>query len=166
MKPCDIVTAYAPHGRFEYLGKGQFSLLSENSDYLYAKRTKELGLIAVGDGISKLLRLIRYCKNEGSRSPRISLLYSTTTPYDTIEEPFLETLAKTSPQTFKMQLAVNEDTTEEKDWSGVVGSIDAEMISEHLPQPSVDSYIIVSGSEEIVELLLEAEYTPNRILSI
>ena len=42
MKPCDIVTAYAPHGRFEYLGKGQFSLLSENSDYLYAKRTKEV----------------------------------------------------------------------------------------------------------------------------
>lgn len=170
MKIGDCIDAQGPSGHlWEYTGRGRLNVFSQTHKITFAKRAKEIGLVAGGAGITPFLRLIRYCETEGQDSPRLSLVFANKSNLDIIERQYLERLSKSNPGKFQLYMCVDLEPVEE-DWCQGVGRVSCEMIQKYLPEPSLDSFVMVSGPTGFInhsmDLLSHVGYTENRVLAL
>lgn len=107
-----------------------------------------LGLIAGGTGIIPMYTLIEEILSNPMETTRISLLYAAKTKEDLLFKKQLDTLAKKHPGNFRVEYCVEEKPWF---WSGHVGTLNREVVSNNMPRPGRAVTIALAGPESMME---------------
>lgn len=138
-----------PSGRFIYLGKGQFSIKPDNKSPPVVHTVKKVGMIAGGTGITPMFQLIKHVLKDPTDEMEMFLLFANQTEDDILLRKELEALASAHDDRFKLWYTVDRPGP---DWHYSSGFISAEMISDHLPSPSEEAFILMCGPPPMIKL--------------
>jgi len=145
----DTIDIRGPSGRFIYLGKGRFSIKPDNKSPAVVHKVKKVGMIAGGTGITPMFQLIKHVLKDPTDKMELFLLFANQTEDDILLRKELEALASANGDKFKLWYTVDRPT---KDWQYSSGFISTEMISEHLPPPSEEGFILMCGPPPMIKL--------------
>ncbi|XP_002126207.2 NADH-cytochrome b5 reductase 3-like isoform X1 [Ciona intestinalis] len=137
-----------PNGLIEYRTKSVFSVRYEKNGFSYAKRAKEVAMIAGGTGITPMLQIIRQCLKDPSDHTKLSLLYANQTEDDILVRKELEECAKADPNHFKLWYTLDRPPT---DWKYSTGFIDEDMVRDYLPAPGIDTLVLLCGPPPMIK---------------
>ena len=105
---------------------------------------------------------------KGSDKLKMSLLFGNQHPGDILLRPELESMAAQQPHQFKLTMTVDRLEKDEK-WSGFMGFVNEEMITQSIPSPSNDLLIFICGPPPMVKsvesILLGLGYSKDRIFA-
>ncbi|KAJ3167230.1 NADH-cytochrome b5 reductase [Geranomyces variabilis] len=122
--------------------KGQFK---------YTPNTlREIGMIAGGTGITPMLQIIKAVLNNPLDRTKLSLLFANVAVEDILLRDELETLAERHPGRFTLYHVLNNPPT---GWTGGVGFVSKDMISERLPAPAEDIKILLCGPPPMIKAM-------------
>uniref|UniRef100_A0A7S1DR16 NADH-cytochrome b5 reductase n=2 Tax=Hemiselmis andersenii TaxID=464988 RepID=A0A7S1DR16_HEMAN len=138
----DKIDVRGPMGKFEYLGKGRFTVdgVSRSAD--------KIGLIAGGTGITPAYQVIKAILGDANDSTKVSLLFANQTPEDVLLRSDLDKLAKDFPDRFQLHYTVDRASG---DWKGSTGFVDEAMIKAHMPAPGDGTFIAACGPPVMLE---------------
>ncbi|KAB5536983.1 hypothetical protein PHYPO_G00113540 [Pangasianodon hypophthalmus] len=148
LKLGDVINVRGPGGLLEYKGNGQFAIQADKKSPAEIKKASSLGLIAGGTGITPMLQLIRDIMKSPSDSTKCRLLFANQTEKDILLRDELEEIQARHPDKFKLWFTVDQAPA---DWEYSLGFIDADMIQEHLPDPSDDCMILMCGPPPMIQ---------------
>lgn len=117
---------------------------------------KGVGMIAGGTGITPMLQVASELLHNGSKMP-ISLVYCNISPSDIMLKDQLDAMAA-KYENFSVYYVVDKA---DKDWKGGLGYVTAEMLKEHLPQPSDDHMILVCGPPGMMKAVSGEKVSPK-----
>ncbi|XP_076804022.1 NADH-cytochrome b5 reductase 3-like isoform X1 [Clavelina lepadiformis] len=167
LKIGDAVNVRGPNGLVEYTARGQFCVRYEKNGFAYAKRAKQVAMIAGGTGITPMLQLIRQCLKDPADKTQLWLLFANQTDEDILVRKELEECAEAYPNQFKLWYTLDRPP---KDWQYSTGFISEEMIREHLPPPSTDCLVLMCGPPPMIQYaclpnLRNAGHQDNRLVT-
>jgi len=160
------VDVRGPGGLIEYTTRGHFAVRLQKNGFCYAKRTKEIGMIAGGTGITPMLQLIRQVQKDPKDKTKLWLIYANKTEDDILVRKELEDCVEKDPSRFKLWYTLDSPPT---NWKYSTGFINEEMIRDHLPAPSIDSVVLLCGPPPMVKYaclpnLEKVGHQENRII--
>lgn len=112
---------------------------------------KELGLVAGGSGITPILQVITKIITTSDDTTKVSLIYANETENDILLKNELDEIAKRYPN-FSVHYTLS---TPPAGWTGSVGYVTKEMVSQYLPQPLPENRLFVCGPPEMKRSLIE-----------
>jgi len=123
----------APYGTIEYLSElDQFNVSVGRT----LSGLKNIGLLAVGTGITPMWQLIQEIFKNERNTTKITLLYGNRYEHDILLRDRLEKLAKSNPTRFKVIFTLSKpDFT----WDKEKGRIGKEMIEKYFPTKKFDA---------------------------
>jgi len=142
------VDVRGPGGLIEYTTRGHFGVRLVKNGLCYAKRTKEIGMIAGGTGITPMLQLIRQVQKDPRDKTKLWLIYANKTEDDILVRAELEECAAKDPERFKLWYTLD---TAPAGWKYSEGYINEEMVKNHLPAPSIDSVVLLCGPPPMIK---------------
>ena len=135
LKPGDVMHFKGPKGRYS---------MKE-----YRSKTK-IGMIAGGTGITPMFQVaMAYLKNSNNTT-QFSLIFANVTEDDILLKDELDDLAKRYPETFRVYYVLDKPPAK---WTGGSGFVTADMIREHLPEPSNDHVILRCGPRPMMDVM-------------
>eukprot|EP00180_Rhodochaete_pulchella_P003209 Plantae.Rhodophyta-Rhodochaete_pulchella.ctg5319.p1 GENE.Plantae.Rhodophyta-Rhodochaete_pulchella.ctg5319~~Plantae.Rhodophyta-Rhodochaete_pulchella.ctg5319.p1 ORF type:complete len:336 (-),score=72.04 Plantae.Rhodophyta-Rhodochaete_pulchella.ctg5319:154-1032(-) len=137
----DALTVRGPLGHYEYVGKGQINVHGK------LMQKKQLGFLCGGTGITPAYQIIKAVCKDPEDTTEVSLLFANQSPDDILLRTELDELAAMHPK-FKVWYTVDRPTD---DWKYSVGFISEEMIRDHLPAPTEDSFIGMCGPPPMIK---------------
>ncbi|KAI8867312.1 ferredoxin reductase-like protein [Ramicandelaber brevisporus] len=116
---------------------------------------RSIGMVAGGTGITPMYRLIKHHLEErddiNRNDVRFSLIYAARTPEDLVLYDELVDLARKHPQRLNVTSVVEQQGSDASTMTeSYIGRVDSTMISKHLPAPSRDTAILVSGPDGMI----------------
>jgi cytochrome-b5 reductase len=129
MKVGDSILVRGPHGRFEYLGRGKYTL-RQGKDKVVTRKVDRMAMMAGGTGVTPMLQLVRAVLKDPEDRTEMWLLFGNQTEADILLREELEQCAKDSR--FHLALTVDRPT---ETWPYFSGFINLEMITKALPDP-------------------------------
>jgi len=146
----DQIAIQGPTGSIEYKGKGLFQHMRKEL------RTKHIGMMAGGTGITPMLQIIAAVLKEPKASaPTLSLIFANQTEADILVRAELEALAAANPDRFRLHYTLDRPPTDGS-WKGSTGFIDQPMISERLPAPGADTLMLMCGPPPMIKFACKA----------
>lgn len=106
---------------------------------------KEIGLIGGGTGITPLYQVIHEVLKNDADKTKITLLYGSKTPEDTLLKPELDALAAKYPNQFSVEYFVDSLGDSKAAENVKVGQISKDVLASSLPKPSADSHVFICG---------------------
>lgn len=100
-------------------------------------------MIAGGTGITPMLQVIKAVLRNPLDTTKISLIFANLTEEDILLKKELDDLALQHPEQFRVHYAVDEATSPA--WTGSVGFVTPQVISEHLPKPAENVKVLICG---------------------
>uniref|UniRef100_H2ZN53 NADH-cytochrome b5 reductase n=2 Tax=Ciona savignyi TaxID=51511 RepID=H2ZN53_CIOSA len=144
----ETIDVRGPNGLIEYRTKGIFSVRLEKNGLSYAKKAKEIAMIAGGTGITPMLQIIRQCLKDPSDHTVMHLLYANQTENDILVRKELEECAEADPKHFKLWYTLDRPPT---DWKYSSGFINEDMIRDRLPAPGIDCLVLLCGPPPMIK---------------
>ena len=111
---------------------------------------REIGMLAGGTGITPMLQIIRAILKTPDDKTTVTLIYANVTIQDILLKEDLEGLTKRYPEKFTLYLVVERQSDS---WTGGVGYITEEMISQYCPPPAKDIKILICGPPPMVSAM-------------
>ncbi|XP_075423518.1 NADH-cytochrome b5 reductase 2-like isoform X2 [Ascaphus truei] len=102
MKIGETMDFRGPNGLLVYKGKGEFAIRADKKSEAQIKRTKHIGMIAGGTGITPMLQLIHNITQDPSDDTKCYIIFANQTEEDILLRPELEQVAKNHPDQFKL----------------------------------------------------------------
>lgn len=99
-------------------------------------------MIAGGTGITPMLQVIKAVLRNPLDTTKISLIFANLTEQDILLKKELDELALKHPGQFSVYYVVNQSYSS---WSGGVGFVTPQMITEHLPGPAENVKVLICG---------------------
>ena len=144
----DKATVEAPFGRFSYL--------------MYPPM-EHIILIAGGIGITPLLSMLRYIAQTDNQK-RVTLIWANRTGEDTFLPEEFDEFTKAMPN-----LKIHHIMSRQKDYHGLKGYLNEEILKELLGQVSVDSKVFLCGPPEMMKsvkiVLRKIGFTRKQIIT-
>jgi len=137
-----------PSGLLVYSGCGKFLIKKETKALPEAKKSKKVGMIAGGTGITPMLQLIRAILKDPKDRTEMWLLFANQTEQDILLRTELEEIEANNPTRFHLWYTLDRP---EEGWTYSQGFINAEMIKGHLPSPSPDTLILMCGPPPMIK---------------
>lgn len=144
----DSIDVRGPSGRFIYLGKGKFSIKPDNKSPAVIYRVNKVGMIAGGTGITPMFQLIKHVLRDPDDKLQMALLFANQTEEDILLRSELEEAASAHPDQFKLWYTIDRSS---ENWSYSTGFISEEMIADHLPPTSADTFILMCGPPPMIK---------------
>lgn len=119
---------------------------------LQPNMVKHLGMIASGTGITPMLQIISAIIRDPHDTTRMSLIYANKTEEDILLKEDIDQIAEKYPY-FRVHYVLEKPP---KGWTGSTGYVTDDIIKEHLPSPSPETKILVSGSAPMVSAMKKA----------
>lgn len=139
LKIGDMIRVKGPLGHFEYTGHGNFLLKGK------PKSAKKLGLICGGTGLTPAYQVIMAIYKDPTDETEVYLLYGNRTESDILMREDLEMFA----QRPNIHVWYTLDSPPEN-WGYSKGFVSEDMIREHLPEPSEETFIGMCGPPPMI----------------
>ncbi|XP_075423517.1 NADH-cytochrome b5 reductase 2-like isoform X1 [Ascaphus truei] len=164
MKIGETMDFRGPNGLLVYKGKGEFAIRADKKSEAQIKRTKHIGMIAGGTGITPMLQLIHNITQDPSDDTKCYIIFANQTEEDILLRPELEQVAKNHPDQFKLWYTLDRPP---KGWDYGSGFVTADMIKEHLPPPTNEAIVLMCGPPPMIQFacqnnLAKLGYPENR----
>lgn len=137
-----------PSGLLVYSGCGKFLIKKDTKALPEARKSKKVGMIAGGTGITPMLQLIRAILKDPKDRTEMWLLFANQTEQDILLRTELEEIEANNPTRFHLWYTLDRP---EEGWTYSQGFINAEMIKGHLPSPSPDTLILMCGPPPMIK---------------
>ncbi|KAI0328431.1 cytochrome-b5 reductase [Cubamyces sp. BRFM 1775] len=118
MQPGDKLAIKGPIPKFEYK-INQFD---------------EVGMIAGGSGITPMYQILEHALKDPSNKTRFTLIFANVTEKDILLKEEFDALRAKYPKTFNVVYTVDQAGA---DWKGPTGYINEELVTKHLPAPTL-----------------------------
>ena len=128
----DSILMKGPKGHLDYKGKGLFTI-AHKRDNIVTYKTKKIGMIAGGTGITPMLQVIRAILRDPNDKTQLWLIFANQTENDILLRKELEAIPSD-----RLKLFYTLDNPPEG-WKYGKGFINAEMCRNHLPPASNDT---------------------------
>jgi cytochrome-b5 reductase len=148
MEPGDTIDVRGPNGLLQYRGRGTFAIRPDKNTEPKLYKSKKVGMIAGGTGITPMLQLARQVFKDPEDRTELWLLFANQTEDDILVRTELEDLQQENPDRFHLWYTLDRPGD---DWKYSKGFIDEEMIKEHLPPPGDDTYIFMCGPPPMIK---------------
>jgi len=123
---------------------------------------QNVAIITGGSGLTAAIQLVRSLlpqDDETEPKHRISILASDKTSSDLFYMKELDRLSERFPENLTIHRTLTRDAPH--NWDQSVGRITDCMVRSHLPEPSSDTLVVVSGPNEFVKYLVGSQAEPN-----
>jgi len=143
----DLVIKVYGHGKMStYIDQlkigDKIEVRGPKGNYTYQPNAKfNIGMTAGGTGITPMLQIIRAIHKNPTDKTSVSLIYANVNADDILLKEELDSIASTDKR-FKVFYVLNNPP---EGWTGGIGFISQAMIEEHLPNPGVDTSILMCG---------------------
>lgn len=108
---------------------------------------KSIGMVGGGTGITPLFQLIRAICEDKNDDTRVTLIYGNRSEGDIMMREQLDRYAQNSGDQFNVYYTLDKPSDS---WSGGKGHVTKDLLSEHMPEPSADSKILLCGPPGMV----------------
>jgi len=143
LKVGDSIDIKGPCGRFQYLGRGVYSIRAQKKSPI-----RRIGMIAGGSGITPMYQIMKAILHNKSDKTKVSLIYANQTPSDILLREEFDRFSEISTQ-FSIWFTVDRDAP--PGWEYDTGFVSAAMISKHLPPPDPETLILMCGPLPMIE---------------
>lgn len=142
-----------PKGKLSYKGRGKMYIKHRPRDESYDVRyAQHIGMIAGGTGITPMLQVIRQALKDPTDTTTFSLIFANQTEKDILLRHELEELS-TQYSNFKIWYTLDK-VEADANWNYSTGFVTKNMIQEHLPAPSEETQILMSGPPPMIKFAL------------
>jgi len=147
MKIGDTIDVRGPSGLLVYNGQGEFAIKPDKKSAAKTVKASKVSMIAGGTGITPMLQLVTdVFRNENDKTS-LSLLFANQSEDDILVREELEAIQAAHPDRFKLWYTVDRP----KDgWKYSSGFVDADMIKDHLFEPSDDNLVLMCGPPPMI----------------
>ncbi|KAL7284920.1 hypothetical protein ACG7TL_000008 [Trametes sanguinea] len=94
----------------------------------------QVGMIAGGSGITPMYQILEHALKDPSNKTRFTLIFANVTEKDILLKEEFDALKAKYPGTFDVVYTVDQASP---DWKGPVGFVNRELVSQHLPPPTL-----------------------------
>ncbi len=163
MKIGDTIKMRGPKGHLLYQGRGRFSLHRGATQPEQVLRTRKLGLVAGGTGITPMLQIIRAILKDPKDRTEVWLLFANQSEDDILLREELEALPR---DRFHLHFTVDRlKRTAEQDWPYGVGFINDAMCAKHLPHDQEGAFFVACGPPAMYKFAVEPAFQKLNIPS-
>jgi len=135
-----------PIGKFEYIGRGQFSIGGN------IRLAKSFYMICAGSGITPIYQVLRAVMQDPEDTTHCVVLDGNRTFEDILCKQDLDLFASDNPGQCKVVYTL---TKAHEEWEGLRGWISGELIGEHMPR-SDGALVLVCGPEALEKSVHES----------
>jgi len=138
----DTIDVRGPSGLLVYQGAGTFGIKPDKKSAAKTVKAAKVSMIAGGTGITPMLQLITDVFRNPDDKTCLSLLFANQSEDDILVRGELEALQAQHPDRFKLWYTVDRPN---EGWQYSSGFVDADMIKDHLFEPSDDNLVLMCG---------------------
>jgi len=144
----DTIDVRGPSGLLVYNGCGSFSIKPDKKSPAKTVQVSEVSMIAGGTGITPMLQLVTdVLRDVDNDKTKMSLLFANQSEEDILVRTELEVYSKLYPDRFKLWYTVDRPN---EGWNYSSGFVDADMIKEHLFEPSSNNLVLMCGPPPMI----------------
>jgi cytochrome-b5 reductase len=103
---------------------------------------RALGMIAGGSGVTPMLQIVRGIARNPEDKTQVSLIYANVNEEDILLREEIDAIVASRPGQIRAYFVLNNPPA---GWTGGVGFVSKDHISEHLPAPAPDVKILMCG---------------------
>jgi len=151
LKIGENVTFKGPKGKLIYNGRGHFSIRPDFKSPPEKRKAKKLGMIAGGSGITPMLQIIRAVLKDPEDKTQLNLLYANQTEDDILLRKELDAAVEENPDQLRVWYTLDRSN---EDWKYSTGFVDAEMISNRIPEPTDNTLVLMCGPPPMIKFAL------------
>ena len=131
----------------------KFTFTGPHGKFGLPEDKKEIVFLTGGSGITPFLSMIRDLDYNNKQDTNITIFYSCRTPDLFIRRHEIEEICKRNPN-IKTHFTITRPRPEDKDWKGLTGRINKEMLEKHLHNLQNKTFFIV-GTKDMIDTLKE-----------
>jgi len=143
----DTIDVRGPSGLLVYQGAGTFGIKPDKKSAAKTVKAAKVSMIAGGTGITPMLQLITDVFRNPDDKTCLSLLFANQSEDDILVRGELEALQAQHPDRFKLWYTVDRPN---EGWQYSSGFVDADMIKDHLFEPSDDNLVLMCGPPPMI----------------
>ncbi|KAI0829133.1 ferredoxin reductase-like C-terminal NADP-linked domain-containing protein [Trametes gibbosa] len=95
---------------------------------------EQVGMIAGGSGITPMYQILEHALQDPANKTRFTLIFANVAEKDILLKEHFDSLKTKYPQTFNVVYTLDQPSA---DWKGTVGYVNQELVTKHLPPPSL-----------------------------
>jgi len=122
----------------------EFKHIPFNVKIQYPFQAAKIGIIAGGTGVTPMLQALHAILGSSGDTTEVSMLYGSRTKEDILAKEVLDMWASASGGRLVVTHVLSDEPAD-SEWDGPRGFIGADLVSEHMPEPSDESLIFVCG---------------------
>ena len=161
----DTIDVRGPSGLLVYQGAGTFGIKPDKKSAAKTVKAAKVSMIAGGTGITPMLQLITDVFRNPDDKTCLSLLFANQSEDDILVRGELEALQAQHPDRFKLWYTVDRPNEGKSNvlqfpgffttsfllgWQYSSGFVDADMIKDHLFEPSDDNLVLMCGPPPMI----------------
>jgi len=143
----DTIDVRGPSGLLVYQGAGTFGIKPDKKSAAKTVKAAKVSMIAGGTGITPMLQLITDVFRNPDDKTCLSLLFANQSEDDILVRGELEAIQAQHPDRFKLWYTVDRPN---EGWQYSSGFVDADMIKDHLFEPSDDNLVLMCGPPPMI----------------
>jgi len=131
-----------PFGKLTYLGDGYFKILKKFKPLTFLEKTyKKIGMIAGGSGITPFYQILQ-AASKLKDTVEFYLIFGNKSSADILLREELDEINRRQDVKFKIHYTIDKG---EDNWTGGVGYINKDMVTQHMPEPADDVIMLTCG---------------------
>jgi len=143
----ETIDVRGPSGLLVYQSAGTFAIKPDKKSAAKTVKAAKVSMIAGGTGITPMLQLITDVFRNPDDKTCLSLLFANQSEDDILVRGELEALQAQHPDRFKLWYTVDRPN---EGWQYSSGFVDADMIKDHLFEPSDDNLVLMCGPPPMI----------------
>merc|ERR1719232_472881 len=143
----DTIDVRGPSGLLVYRGQGEFGIKPDKKSAAKSVTCKKVSMIAGGTGITPMLQLVTAVFRDPNDNTSLSLLFANQSEDDILVREELEAIQEKHPDRFKLWYTVDRP---KEGWTYSSGFVDADMIKDHLFEPSDKNLVLMCGPPPMI----------------
>jgi len=143
----DSIDVRGPSGLCVYNGLGNFSVKPDKKSPAKTLQVAQVSMIAGGTGITPMLQLITAVFRDPNDNTNLALLFANQSEEDILVREELEAIQAENPDRFKLWYTVDRPN---EGWKYSSGFVDADLIKEHLFEPSDKNLVLMCGPPPMI----------------
>lgn len=143
----ETIDVRGPSGLLVYQSAGTFAIKPDKKSTAKTVKAAKVSMIAGGTGITPMLQLITDVFRNPDDKTCLSLLFANQSEDDILVRGELEAIQAQHPDRFKLWYTVDRPN---EGWQYSSGFVDADMIKDHLFEPSDDNLVLMCGPPPMI----------------
>lgn len=143
----ETIDVRGPSGLLVYQSAGTFAIKPDKKSAAKTVKAAKVSMIAGGTGITPMLQLITDVFRNPDDKTCLSLLFANQSEDDILVRGELEAIQAQHPDRFKLWYTVDRPN---EGWQYSSGFVDADMIKDHLFEPSDDNLVLMCGPPPMI----------------